>query len=387
MKKQIGLIGIGNCGSIVSNLGVKKYGDLFDAIYINTSDSDLSMIDANDSIKFKVGTKEEVEGSGKNRNKMKKHIKEYMKAIIENNEFRAMLGGKKYIFVISSTAGGTGSGAAPMLLDVLRNYYHETYFILVAVLPQIGASLMEQGNSLEYLNELYTDLGDKTTYMIYDNETTSDKSPTEGLDIVNDNIIEDLKVLSGVDNYPTPYESIDQGDLESIITTPGRLLVAKVNKGITEKVVEDIELDDLVIKTIKQSCHTETDRNKKVVRWGITTYFTEAVNRLYTNSFDKLIDFIGTPIERFNHNVINPGAENLNFLHLIASGMSPVNDRVKRITDRIEELKNALAGDDTNKYILAGEDMSYNGILSRKEEERNSSADFNMDSIMKKFMK
>lgn len=387
MEKKIAILGIGNCGSQVAYLAERKYGSLIDSIYINTSDADLSMIEG--SIKFKIGKKEQVEGSGKNRSKMKAYLMNDIEGILKEERFLNIIEEKKYVFIITSAAGGTGSGAGPVLFEVLRRGFPDVHFILIGVLPPLQASLMEQGNTIEFLNELYQDLGNDATYMIYDNETTSDRSPTEALEIVNENIVEDIRVLSGVDNYATPYESIDAADMESIITTPGRLLVVRIKKGLTEKVMEDIAIDELIVKAIKQSCHTETDRNKKVIRWGIITYFTTAVNKLYTCNLGKLHDFLGTPIERFNHNTINDKGENLNFLYMIASGLSPINDRVKKINQRIEELKNALANDEASKYIYSDEEASYDVMAARKKEEKrnNQSAAFNTKDIFSKFMK
>ena len=389
MEKKIGIIGVGNCGSQIAYLAERKYNTLIDSIYINTSEADLSMVEGN--IKFKIGDKEEIEGSGKNRSKMKAYLRDEIRVILSNAVFQKTINEKKYVFVVASAAGGTGSGAAPVLLDVLRACFPDVHFILVCVLPQLQASLMEQGNTLEFLDELYTDLGDNTTYMMYDNEVTADKSPTEGLEIVNECIVEDIRILSGIDNYATPYDSIDEADLESIITTPGRLLVTRVKKGLTEKTLEDAQIDDIIIKCIKQSCNTETDRNKRVVRWGIITYFTEAVHKLYTTSLEKLREFIGTPIERFNHHAVNDKGEQFNFLYLIASGLSPINDRVKKIKDRVDELKKALASDDSSKYILSGDSVAYDVLAARKKEEKRrqsiENGDISPKVIFDKFMK
>ena len=380
------LIGVGNCGSQVASLFNERYSEIADCICINTSEADLAMVNG---IKIKLGKDDEIEGSGKNRTKMKVYLQNEIETILTDDNFSNMIEDKKYVFVIASTAGGTGSGAAPILLDVLRSCFADVHFILIGVLPQLQASLMEQGNTLEFLNELYQILGDTTTYMIYDNESTSDASPTESLEIVNDAIVEDIRILSGVDNYPTPYDSIDEADMESIITTSGRLIVTRITKGLTEKVMEDADIGELIVKKTKSSCHTETDRNKKVVRWGIITYLTEAVNKLYSASLDKLTDFIGTPIERFNHHAINPKNENLNFLYLIASGLSPINDRVKRITDRIDELREALAKDEASRYILNGEAVSYDATEERKKEQRRrvSETEVRPKELFKKFMK
>lgn len=390
MEKNIAIIGVGNCGGQVAYLAEKEYSTIFDSVYINTSDADLSMVSPEEgALKYKIGSKDEVEGSGKNRSKMKEYLKRDIASILGDEKLQDCLADKKYVFIVVSAAGGTGSGAGPVLHELLSQMFPDTNFILVGVLPQIGASLMEQGNALEFLNELYQVLGEDTTYMIYDNESTAELPPTKALEVVNKNIVEDLKVLSGIDNYATPYESIDAADMESILSTPGRLLVTRLNKGLTEKAMEDRHLDELIVKSIKQSAHTETDRNKRVVRWGIITYFTDEVNKLYTASLDGLIEFIGTPVERFNHNAINSGNENLNFLYMIAAGLSPINDRVKKITDRIEGLKAALAKDESSKYILGGEGSSYNVLEERRKADKKMRQPSQVvaDDIFSKFMK
>ncbi|MCM1234018.1 MAG: hypothetical protein NC489_28270 [Ruminococcus flavefaciens] len=389
VNKKVVIVGVGNCGSQVANLAEKKYPDLFDSVYINTSEADLSMVAGNEELKFKIGDKKYIEGSGKNRAKMKEFLKKDVEKIFSSEVLQTTIASKKYCFIVTSAAGGTGSGATPILMEIMRQMFPDTNFILVGVLPQIGASLMEQGNTLEFLTELYDVLGDQTTYMVYDNESTAELPPTKALDVVNDNIVEDIRILTGIDNYPTPYESIDEADMESIISTPGRLLVVRINKNLTEKSMEDNSLSDMIVKAIKQSCHTETDRNKKVTRWGIITYFTDRVNDLYDPELAGLQDFIGVPIERFNHNSINDtGKESLNFMYLVASGLSPINDRVKRVTDRVEELKQALASDDSSKYVLSGDSTSYEALSARRLAEKRAKMpeQINTDDIFKKFM-
>lgn len=388
MEKQYAIVGMGNAGGQVANLAEKKYPELFECIYINTSEADLSMINTSSEYKFKIGDKEEIEGAGKNRTKMKNYFHDAIPKILGDAKLQECFSTKKYIFVVSSAAGGTGSGAAPMFVKYLQMACRDAHIILIGILPNMNASMLEQGNTMEFLHEVYNILGESTTYMFYDNESTADLPPTEALEVVNDNIVEDLRVLTGVDNFSTPYESIDEADMENIITTPGRLLVTRITKGLTEKNMEDSDLSDIIIKNIKKSCHVETDRNKKVVRWGIITYFTDSVNRLYSAQLDKVQDFIGIPVERFNHNAINKSTENTNFMYLIFSGLSPINDRSVKIKNKIDEINNNLAKDETNKFIFADESYSTNETRKKFETKEVGPMDsFDGDAIFRMFMK
>lgn len=397
---KFGILGVGNCGSQVALVGEKKYSELFDVMYINTSDDDLSMVNShNENNKFKIGKnikkdedgnenkKDVVEGSGKNRSATKKFLETEMEYFIEDENFTKFINDKKHVFIIVSAAGGTGSGAGPILFYTLRRVFPKINFIFVGVLPRIDSSLMEHGNTLEYLDELYTILGDKTRYMIYDNETTKDLPVIQSLETVNENIIEDIRVLTRIDCYPTPYESIDEADMDTILSTPGRLLVARLSSGLTEKVMEDNNLDELIIKSIKTSCHGETERDKKVTRLGIITYFTEEVNKLYRPNLEGVRDFLGTPVERFNHNAVNKQNDTLNFMYFIAAGLSPINDRVKRIKERVDELKAALPETDSKtSYILSG-DKSFEDITKREDDETKKEKEVEMDEIFAMFKK
>lgn len=388
-ETKFAIIGIGNCGNQVAYLAEKKYGTLFESIYINTSSSDLSQIQpSNENLVFKIGDEDEVEGSGKNRSKMKEYLRSDIKNILEDENLQNAIVSKKYVFVIASVAGGTGSGAGPVLFSLIEQQYPEVHFILVSVLPYLESSLMEHGNSKEFLEELYNKL-DSPTYMIYDNETVYDQPATVSLTTVNNEIVEDLRVLTGVDNLSTPYESIDPADMESILTTPGRVIVVRLKKNLTEKAMEDTAIDDMIIRAIKRSCHAETDRNKRCIKWGIITHFTEEVNKLYRPAMPKLADFLGNPKERFNHNAINTtGHDDQNFLYLIASGLSPINDRTKKIDDRILQLLSNEDEDKKDEFISNANGVSYNVMEERKKQDRkaNQKATLKISETFDKFM-
>lgn len=382
MNKQIAIVGIGNCGSQIAYLAEQTIGDLVDCIYINTSDADLSMV-GESQYKFKIG--EDTEGSGKNRDETKKHLKSSIKSIISDKSIQELIIEKKYVYIIASTAGGTGSGAAPIFFKILKELFPDVNFILVAVLPQLNASLLEQVNTMEYLDELYSKLPEDTTYMIYDNETTKNLSATQGLIEINKAVVEDIRILSCIDNHPTPYESIDEADMETIITTPGRLIVSRINKGLTEKVMEDDQIDTMIIASIKSSKHCEINRDKKILRCGIITFFTEECNNLYNNNLPKLFEFLGTPAERFNHNAINSDSENMNYLYFIGSGLSSIVDRIGRINNRIEELEKALKS--AKAALETGIDSSTINELKKfkNTKDRFVESNINIDEIFSDF--
>lgn len=333
---KLGLIGIGNCGNQITSLASKKYPEIFDCIYINTSDSDLNQVTGS-GYKLKIGL-DEVEGTGKNRNRAKAYLKSDIKRFMKDDKFTSIFN-NEYVFIITSTAGGTGSGSSPVFLKSLESQFPEVKFVLVAVLPQLQASRGEQENTLEFLNEFYRNLAENSTYMIYDNETTSNLSSIKSLSAVNEEIVEDLKIISGCDCYPSQYDTIDRGDMETIVSTSGRLLVNRITKTISRKSLEDVSMDDLIIKSIKNSKAAETNRDKKIVHMGVISNLTNECYDLYDSSLPKLSEFMGIPInKRYNHHSVNEVDELANFVYVIMSGLSPITDRIDKIKNRLDEL-------------------------------------------------
>jgi hypothetical protein len=71
------------------------------------------------------------------------------------------------------------------------------------------------------------------------------------------------------------------------------------------------------------------------------------------------------------------------------SGLSPINDRILKITERIDELKRALEeGNKAPGYIIEGKDVAYDAMELRREEAREAAlkkGNLDLDSIFKKF--
>lgn len=382
-EKNLAIVGLGNCGGQIASAGEVMYPELFECIYINTSEKDLGMCQDSE-LKWKIGG-EGIKGSGKDRSKTKKYLEEEVSKMFADTKFINVIKNKKYVFVCASTAGGTGSGAAPVFTDAMRSMFPDVNFVLIGVLPSSTASIGENENALEFLKELCANLADNITYGLYDNDRAKSSSPTKILDEINREIIEDLRIISCVDNYPTQYESIDDADMESIVTTKGRFIIARMKTGIDEKVMEDTSMDEMIIKAIKQSVHAETNRDKLSGRWGFITYLTDACNDLYDQEFPKLQEFIGTPSEKFNHNAINSGGDNeMNFVHFIASGLLPPLDRIEKLNKRIKEQR--LAQEKRHDLMSASiEATNHDLSVSRDHTRKHVASEVNIQNIFRKY--
>ena len=243
-------------------------------------------------------------------------------------------------FVISSTGGGTGSGMSLVFTNVIAKTFPSTYTIPVGILPTINEAESTQVNTLEYLTELYKSLDNKTTYMLYDNEKLKELPPNKMLPEVNRRIVEDINVLRCFYNKSTQFDSIDEKDALTVIRTPKRLMVASVYD-VKEKDLDEMSLEERLMDSIKRGIHAEIQGDKIVNRTGIILNISESVLNTFSIQLPLIRSFLGDPIEEFKHIYVNEDKKLPNNAFLIISGLSPINDRIAKINDRITEIQEA----------------------------------------------
>ena len=364
---NVGVIGIGNCGNQVAKLAMNELK--CDVLAINSSKNDLSTLGEGVPV-LCLGDER---GAGKNRTEAKLFLKKSIMDMIQKEEFKNFMSVKDVIFIVSSTGGGTGSGMAPVLSSIIRKSFRdeegkEKTVILIGVLPKLSEAYSTQVNTLEYMEELHSSI-ENPTYMMYDNERLS-KEPTHVMmQRINQSIIDDIHVLQGYYNFSTPFSSIDEKDMKMIIQTTGRIFIASLT-GLKEKDVDEKSIEDLLVEKIKRNTHAEIDRNKVVNRTGIITNLSENLNNQFDTHLQTVQEFVGSPIEEFEHVVVNSERAAENNVFFIMSGLTSMNDRIEKIKERIEEIQE-LQKTQAEENALDGVDISE---LNQKREYRESAS-------------
>ena len=302
---------------------------------------------------------------------------------ILSDEEKSEIFKSEVLFVISSTGGGTGSGASLMMANIIQEVYPSTKVILVGILPTLKEALSTQLNTVEYMKELYETLGDDITYMLYDNEKMAKLPSTVMMEKINQSIVNDIDVIRGTFQHPTRFSSIDEKDAGNIIATTGRIVIASL-RNIKEKDLDDTTIEELLIEQFKTNSHAEIQRDKIVKRTGLISLLSERLNERFDTHLVEVQKFLGTPVEEFEHIVVNADRQLENAVFLIAAGLSQVNDRIRRINDRIEEIQEQqnVRSDESE---LDGIDT---GALAAKIERRRKdpdSANVNLKDIIGKF--
>lgn len=376
---DVAVVGIGNAGSQVAALAASRLK--VPVLAINSSEKDLQTIPDNIP-HFLMGDEK---GAGKERQVAKEFLKSSIMDLLSNPSL-ADIFSTEYVFVVSSTGGGTGSGTAIILADVVRELYKNTKVILIGILPTLKEALSTQVNTIEYMKELYETLGDMT-YMIYDNEKMAKLPSTVMMQKINQSIVDDIDVIRGTYQHPTQYSSIDEKDAGNIITTPGRMVIVSL-RNLKEKDIDEVTLEDLLIEQFKVNSHCEIQRDKIVKRTGVISLLSERLNERFDTHLVEVQKFIGTPVEEFEHVVINADRQLENCVFLVAAGLTQINDRIRRINDRIEEINEQQNQREDDSELTGIDVHGLNAKIDRRKREvvdDDEEAEIDIKSIFGKF--
>lgn len=372
---NVSVIGLGNAGSQVAALAMEKLGVA--ALAINSSEKDLQTIPSSVPHVLIGDTK----GAGKERSAAKKFLKDSIMSIINDKELDKIFD-VDVIFVVSSTGGGTGSGASLMFTNIISEVFSDVKVITIGILPTLKEALSTQLNSIEYMQELYKTL-DGCTYMLYDNDKLTKLPSTTMMQTINESIVNDIDVIRGTYQMPTKFSSIDEKDMGNIITTRGRIAIASLTD-IKEKDLDETTIEDMIIRQFKTNAHCELQRDKIVHRTGVISNLSDRINEKFDSHIPVVQEFIGAPVEEFEHVAINSDRHIPNNIFLIAAGLTQVNDRIRKINDRIEEINELQKQKEEESELGAIDFDEMSGKIERNTTAK-SSENIDLKGIFSKF--
>lgn len=157
MKKKISFVAVGQAAGNIGRLFEQKG---YAVIYVNTSQEDLDTLE---KAKFKYHIPQG-EGCNKDRRKAKQLVIDDFDNIAAEIESKVK---SEMIFVIFASGGGTGSGAGPMLIDLLIDEGKTVGAI--TIIPAPDESPKSHMNSYECFSEL-TKISGTGSCFIIDNE-------------------------------------------------------------------------------------------------------------------------------------------------------------------------------------------------------------------------
>lgn len=237
------IIGLGNCGTEIIKAITKS--ELLSDAKLYAIDSVASSIDLSsiDRVKVIPIISDEKNGSGRNRERGA----EMYNIHESNNEFAEMYNDAKLakspVIVITSSAGGTGSGSSVCLCKSLVK--RGIKVIPIIITPDMSEPVAFHLNT----NDLFVELADIkdaegadgiSTYSIFQNP-----KDTANYDKINSDVVSSIEIILGKCYDHTKRDSIDDSDLDMLLSTPGRFIAATatapnidmLRKAITQNVL------------------------------------------------------------------------------------------------------------------------------------------------------
>lgn len=334
---NIGFLGIGQGGSNICEIASNFN---YTTAIINTSQEDLDAISVIKSTnKLLLGTRG---GCGKKRRFALNEIKQHSQEIITfvNNVFRNDIENNnlKIIYTVFTGGGGTGSGAGPVLTDLLNKVFNKTGVIFSAIIisPSKDESMGSFINTIEAINEINKL---NIPYTVFDNNTAlqkfSDNSKKEAYNKINNSIIKEFNAIFKTEFKSSKSDNIDTEDIRTILTTPGFFFIRKTSFDNTTD--ENIIFAN-IIKTLMEdwdkSLYVRLPYDLAISYIG----FVFHIENLKVADIDKdeIIKILGTPINSYEGFYEPTEKDNSNYAITILSGLSSPIQLIRELSNMVK---------------------------------------------------
>ena len=320
MKKKIAFIAIGQAGGNIGQLFEERG---FSVLYLNTSEEDLSTLK---TAKYKYHITGG-EGCNKDRKKAKQLV------IDDYDQIAAEMDAKlaaEIIFVVFASGGGTGSGAGPMLCDLLLDDGKTVG--AVTVIPALDESVKSHVNSYECFAEL-TKIEGLASCFILDNENGNKLG-------LNRSFVDDFTAFVEIPERIQNVEgNIDKAEIQEALKAHGMAVILHSTADSAD-----------VIKKLQDNIYAPIESDR------VVKYITaEMSSNVRMTDVEK---DLGVPVDTFQ----TAGEETV----LCASGLSFPQTRLDLIYERIDENRETI-----KKNLKATQDLSLKGDVDFLSEPSN----------------
>lgn len=388
-KLNVGIIAVGNGGGSV---GRALHDKGFEVQFINTSvkDMDSEVIPDNCQAWLIDDASGKARGAGRNRGTMLNIYDAWNKdTLFKNSVFDNFILSKDIIFVVATTAGGTGSGLTPTLVDNIMTTYPGKAIIPIGILPRLSESVRCHLNTEQFFDEINMLVEENSiSYMAFDLEKYADKSIDDGYKAVAKDIVESVSVISGSMAAITRHGMIDERDLLTIITAPGMMNVYS-GHDVELTTIEEKGVQNLILEAIKNTSAVQIQKDKMVEYFGLYVNMqAESSDPVVRGDYSILENALGKPLDTFVNYATNDSS--YSEFGLIVSGLSVPIDRLnlsvkeaeKHARRKTKELNlsnidDAYAADDNkqiDKLMNSSKAVKTTGAVSVSDKFRNRRA-------------
>jgi hypothetical protein len=266
-NKLLSFICIGQAGGNIGYL-LEQHG--YNCLFVNTSKEDLSTLNVKYRYLIKNG-----DGANHSREKAIQLLKADYNSIID--EISDKLGHSSLIYLIFSTGGGTGSGVAPILLEMLNSKFPQKHFGCITILPSTDEQPKPQINAVKCFEEI-TNIDKLTSVFTLDNSKL-DKF------MINKSFVQQFNTMLDIPNHTNTKGNIDKAELWEMLITRGGAMFTTTNA--------NTNITPSIIKSWENNYFVSLEKDKNIVYMGLS--ITDDIN------IDDLKKYIGTPYDIFKN--------------------------------------------------------------------------------------
>lgn len=281
------IIGLGNCGTQVIKTLTKTASLNNDDIKLYAIDSVTASIDLDciDKINIIPIVSDEKTGSGRNRERGRAMYEYHEKLGDFKTMYDDCTSAKSPVIVITSAAGGTGSGSTTSLCKYLID--HDIEVIPIIICPNLNDPDAYQLNANDLMIEL-SEIGIETYSIFRNPKGDADYDP------INTEIASLIEIILGKKYDKTDLDSIDESDLDTILHTPGRFIaisasstdVSLLAKEITRKAFTGYQPGWSIEESNKCTFMTAYSLTSLFAKQDFAKVF-EDINKRISNVYDE----------------------------------------------------------------------------------------------------
>lgn len=285
------LIGLGNCGSQI----VKKAAssELLKDVKMYTIDSQVASVglDTIDRITTIPIVADEKSGSGRNRDRGKALYVFHEEHGTFDSMYKDAVNSKAPVVVVSSAAGGTGSGSIVPLCKTLINKGVEVIPIIIC--PNMADPDAYHLNTSDLMIEL-GDVGVETYSTFRNTKGDADYTP------INTDVVTLIEIIFGKKYDKTVRDSIDDSDMDVILNTPGRFIAISVTAPDVNSLKK--ELTRKVFSSYQPAwSEDESNNNTFMTAYSLKSMFAD---QDFSNVFEEINNRIVHVFDEYR-NIVN----------------------------------------------------------------------------------
>jgi len=353
---KIGFIGFGQAGSLFVD-AAKKEG--FQALAFNTAQVDLDVLDeldATDRIHL-AG----YQGAGKDREIGKEAFESHASLIHDTimNKFHDY----HVLIPVIALGGGTGSGMAPNVIQLLTDSFDTKVISPVFFFPHDKESLRARMNTLEAFS-LISQNEDLGATFVIDNQKTNDLHPsrtlTERYEHVRNDFLRFVKIFNESTEKHSKLSNLDSMDLLTVLSERGCAVFSELVLE-EEDIINLPTIGERLLHSFEYSSFATTDYNH-LAKVAFIGEYPESFTQHIT--IDALFENISIPLEVFHG--IYP-SDKKSHLYSLATGLPFPTTKLKVYEASIQkEEKNMLKSLSIARTQEYQNEQSWTDSLKRK---------------------